>query len=124
MSEVGAYEAKTNLPRLLKRVAKGERITITKHGVPVAKLVPPHQGRRRPVADVLADLRRFSRGKRLRDLDIGRWPDLADRARRNRVTAYDGTYLDLALQLGLPLASSDEDLRTAAAAAGVAVYGA
>ncbi len=41
MRSVGAYEAKTHLPRLLDEVAKGERITITKHGVPVAVLVPP-----------------------------------------------------------------------------------
>jgi len=36
----GAYEAKTHLPQLLERVSKGERITITRHGVPVAMLVP------------------------------------------------------------------------------------
>jgi prevent-host-death family protein len=39
-SEVGAYEAKTHLPALLERVARGERITITKHGKPIAHLVP------------------------------------------------------------------------------------
>jgi hypothetical protein len=33
-SIVGAYEAKTHLPSLLDRVAKGEQITITRHGVP------------------------------------------------------------------------------------------
>lgn len=37
---VGAYEAKTHLSELLERVEAGEEITITKHGVPVAKLVP------------------------------------------------------------------------------------
>jgi prevent-host-death family protein len=41
MRSIGAYEAKTHLPRLLDEVAKGERITITKHGQPVAVLVPP-----------------------------------------------------------------------------------
>ncbi len=41
MQTVGAYEAKTHLPRLLEAVAQGETITITKHGVPVAMLVPP-----------------------------------------------------------------------------------
>ena len=41
MRTVGSYEAKTHLPRLLDEVAKGERITITKHGHPVAMLVPP-----------------------------------------------------------------------------------
>ena len=33
METVGAYEAKTHLPKLLERVLKGERITITKHGI-------------------------------------------------------------------------------------------
>ena len=40
MRTIGAYEAKTHLPRLLDEVARGETITITKHGAPVAKLVP------------------------------------------------------------------------------------
>jgi prevent-host-death family protein len=37
---VGAYEAKTHLSELLEKVAAGEEITITKHGAPVARLVP------------------------------------------------------------------------------------
>ena len=37
---VGAYEAKTNLSKLLEKVEAGEEITITKHGAPIAKLVP------------------------------------------------------------------------------------
>jgi prevent-host-death family protein len=46
MEKVGAYEAKTHLPKLLERVAKGHQITITKHGVPVAILGPydPEKG--------------------------------------------------------------------------------
>jgi prevent-host-death family protein len=40
METVGAFEAKTHLASLLDRVAKGERITITRHGVPAAMLVP------------------------------------------------------------------------------------
>ena len=40
MESVGAFEAKTHLSALLDRVAKGERITITRHGVPAALLVP------------------------------------------------------------------------------------
>ncbi|MEO7666278.1 MAG: type II toxin-antitoxin system prevent-host-death family antitoxin [Dehalococcoidia bacterium] len=47
METVGSYDAKTNLPRLLLRVAEGESVTITKHGVPIAMLVPyPGQPRR------------------------------------------------------------------------------
>jgi prevent-host-death family protein len=37
---VGAYKAKTHLSELLEKVEAGEEITITKHGAPVAKLVP------------------------------------------------------------------------------------
>ena len=40
MESVGAYEAKTHLPRLLERVSHGESLTITRHGRPVARLVP------------------------------------------------------------------------------------
>lgn len=39
-STVGAYEAKTNFADLLQRVEGGEEITITRHGTPVARLVP------------------------------------------------------------------------------------
>ena len=39
VTEIGAYEAKTQLPALLRRVEAGERITITRHGHPIAQLV-------------------------------------------------------------------------------------
>jgi prevent-host-death family protein len=54
MQTVGAYEAKTHLGQLLDAVAKGERITITKHGVPVAMLVPPSDVVR-PDVDAMID---------------------------------------------------------------------
>jgi prevent-host-death family protein len=37
--EVNIHEAKTQLSRLLRRVAEGEEVTIARAGVPVAKLV-------------------------------------------------------------------------------------
>lgn len=40
MSVVNVHEAKTQLSRILDRVAKGEEIVIAKAGRPVAKLVP------------------------------------------------------------------------------------
>lgn len=40
MDQIGAFEAKTHLPRLLDRVEHGESLTITRHGRPVARLVP------------------------------------------------------------------------------------
>ncbi|MBA2276754.1 MAG: type II toxin-antitoxin system Phd/YefM family antitoxin [Chloroflexia bacterium] len=47
MKTVGAYEAKTHLSQLLDEVAAGESITITRHGVPVARLVPPTDHKRK-----------------------------------------------------------------------------
>ena len=40
MSEIGTFEAKTHLPRLLKRVQAGERFVITRHNRPVTELIP------------------------------------------------------------------------------------
>jgi prevent-host-death family protein len=40
MASVNIHEAKTHLSRLLERVAKGERIVISKAGKPIADLVP------------------------------------------------------------------------------------
>ena len=40
MKQVNTHEAKTQLSRLLRRVAAGEEITIANRGVPVARLVP------------------------------------------------------------------------------------
>jgi prevent-host-death family protein len=37
---VSAYDAKTHLPRLLERAENGERFVITRHGKPVAQLIP------------------------------------------------------------------------------------
>ena len=47
MELIGAYEAKTHLPQLLDRVARGERLTITRHGKPVAELIPVATDRQR-----------------------------------------------------------------------------
>ena len=66
--EVGAYEAKTNLSRLLERVERGERITLTRHGRPVAMLVPIEE--KRPLEDVVRELREFRRGRRLGDVRV------------------------------------------------------
>jgi prevent-host-death family protein len=42
---VGAFKAKTHLSDLLDRVSRGEKITITRHGVPAAMLVPVEEAK-------------------------------------------------------------------------------
>ncbi|MDN5748099.1 MAG: type II toxin-antitoxin system Phd/YefM family antitoxin [Pseudonocardia sp.] len=52
MTEVGVHEAKSTLSELLRRVATGEEVTITRGGEPVAMIVPvPRRGPRRFGAD-------------------------------------------------------------------------
>jgi prevent-host-death family protein len=74
MPSVGAFEAKTHLAELLDRVSRGESITITRHGVPAAMLVPVGQTRARlnhgEIVEGMRRLRkRFKGGKiRVREL--------------------------------------------------------
>lgn len=70
MDTVGAYEAKTHLPKLLDRVAKGERITITRHGVPVAVLGPAGEDKHADVVGVIKKMRQFRKKHRLDGLSI------------------------------------------------------
>lgn len=39
-THVGIFEAKTHLSDLIERVRSGESFLVTKHGVPVARLLP------------------------------------------------------------------------------------
>lgn len=56
MENVDAYKAKTHLPKLLERVMKGEQITITKHGIPVAVLRPPYAQKKVDVKSLISEL--------------------------------------------------------------------
>jgi prevent-host-death family protein len=79
MRRIGAYEAKTHLPRLLDEVAEGETITITKHGVAVAVLVPASTRSAMTTVAAIAGLRVFRRGHQLGGLSIR---ELIDEGRR------------------------------------------
>ncbi len=70
MESVGSYEAKTHLPALLERVAKGEEFVITKHGVPIARLVPVEQNQQRDVRSVIEELKQFRKGHTLGGLSV------------------------------------------------------
>jgi prevent-host-death family protein len=67
MEFVGAYEAKTHLPRLLDRVARGEEICITRNGRPVARLVPEVDDAPTDIQAVIAEIKEFRKGRTLGD---------------------------------------------------------
>ncbi len=58
---------------------KGERITITKHGVPVAVLQPPDPARTADTRTVIAELRRFRESHSLDGLSL---KDMIEEGRR------------------------------------------
>jgi prevent-host-death family protein len=80
MLAVGAFEAKNRLSELLDRVERGEEVTITRRGRPVARLM--RLSRRRDSASALAALQRIvERGKGL-SLGGFRIKDLIEEGRR------------------------------------------
>ena len=79
MPTIGAFEAKTHFARLLERVARGEQIVITKHGTPVARLVPFGRLDRDNARQAIARLKALRKGQTLGDLS---WRDLRDEGRR------------------------------------------
>jgi prevent-host-death family protein len=80
MKQMGAYEARTHLSRLLDEVERGESFAITKHGRPVALLVPAGGGTRQITpAKAIAGLRSFRRGRTLKPASIR---ELIDEGRR------------------------------------------
>lgn len=80
METIGAFEAKTKLASLLDRVARGERFTISRHGVPVAELVPVNvaidRGR---LSRAIQELKEFRKGRSLVGLSVR---DMIDDGRR------------------------------------------
>ncbi len=62
MKTVGAFQAKTQLSQLLDQVEKGETVTITRHGKPVAVLAPITSGRKKTGEEWLAEVKRIRKG--------------------------------------------------------------
>ena len=59
--EIGAYEAKTRLPELLRQVKAGKRFTITNRGKPIADLVPTETARPKDKSAAVEKFKAFMR---------------------------------------------------------------
>ena len=57
MASISAFDAKTRFGALLKRVARGEEVVITRHDKPVARIVPEGQRNLAQVQFAVAGLR-------------------------------------------------------------------
>jgi len=70
MKTVGVYEAKTKLSALLDLVSAGETITITRHGVAVAVLMPVRDESPLTPRQAAERIRQLRKGKSLGGLSI------------------------------------------------------
>jgi prevent-host-death family protein len=68
MITVGAFEAKTKLSELLDRVERGEEVTITRHGKPVARLVADRA--EKAPADIMEEFRLVRERLRLEGVSL------------------------------------------------------
>ena len=68
MNETDVYTEETPLAALLERVERGEQVTITRHGRPVARLMPLPSARETNLDEVFAEMDRLRVGNRLGDL--------------------------------------------------------
>jgi len=82
METLGAFEAKTHLSELLRRVEKGESFTITKNGTPVAKLVPIEETPRQDVKKVVEEILQFRKTRPLGNLTVAEIKELINEGRR------------------------------------------
>ncbi len=79
MRTIGSYEAKTRLPELLRQVARGEQFTITRRGVPIARIV----GVKDTVEDRRAIIERMKAARAERSpVTLDELLDARDRGRR------------------------------------------
>lgn len=77
---LGVDAAKANFSELLEKITQGQEFTITKHGIPIAKLVPV---KRKSTSDerraAIESMREAAKGLSLRGLKIR---DLINEGRR------------------------------------------
>jgi prevent-host-death family protein len=57
MREIQASEAKTHLPRLLNDVERGETLIITRHGRPIARIIPEVDRRQEEIDRAMATIK-------------------------------------------------------------------
>ncbi len=61
MREVQASDAKVHLPQLLDDVEHGETILITRHGRPIARIVPEKDHRQQEIDKAIASIKSLRR---------------------------------------------------------------
>jgi prevent-host-death family protein len=76
MKTVQSSSAKARLAELLDEVERGETVIITRHGKPIARLIPDGDGRQEDIRRAMADIRQMRRrAPRITAKEILAWRD-------------------------------------------------
>jgi prevent-host-death family protein len=82
MLEIGAFEAKNTLGALLDRVEAGEEVRITRHGRPVARLVPDVKPNIARAQEAAKRMRERAKENKLGPFNWEEWKAYRDEGRR------------------------------------------
>ena len=74
-TEIGAYDAKTKLPEILRRVEQGESFTITNRGRPIADLVPSKFGEKERAKNAINIIRETAGRYRVTNKELNEMKD-------------------------------------------------
>lgn len=70
MNKVGAFEAKAHLSEILKKVSKGEKFIVTKHGAEVAQILPAKELPKMGVVEAIRQIKEMRKGIKLGGVSI------------------------------------------------------
>lgn len=70
MTNIGAYEAKAHLSEILKKVSKGERYLVTKHGTAIAQILPANTSSKIAVEEAIKQIKEIRKNNKLGGLSI------------------------------------------------------
>ena len=70
MERIGIYDARARLSELIDRVQSGEEVVLTRHGEPVARLVPAKVARKPSRAAAVSRIRALARKLDIRGVDV------------------------------------------------------
>ncbi len=71
--EIGAFDAKSRLSKILQEVKKGKCFTITVRGEPIADLVPSGSAAQHDIKAAVADMQRMTKIRGVSNKTITQW---------------------------------------------------
>jgi len=81
MRNIGAFEAKTHFSEILEQISHGQQFVITKHGHPVAKIIPFEERSTVDISTAIDDMRKFIQQNKIKLAGLD-WKKLRDTGKK------------------------------------------